>query len=123
MSAFQVTNDHIIALAINSNSDRDVKEINRRAEVLFNANAESLKARYGDKMPIEGSAPMIKSLMDVSKWIRLNAVAILKLSGCYSYQSCKFAGWNESEAHKIIEEAKARAIRALPGYEDAPYTI
>lgn len=48
-------------------------------------------------------------------------VETLSILACYEYQSCEHDGWAESEAKRFCEALQGAAIRALPGYDDAPW--
>jgi hypothetical protein len=50
-------------------------------------------------------------------------VAVLKACDGYEYQACEHPGWEGSEAHAYIEALRTRAIRALPGYEEAAWEV
>lgn len=47
-------------------------------------------------------------------------VAVLKALDCLSYQSCETDDWEDSEAFRIIDVIRSRAISRLPGYENGP---
>lgn len=50
-------------------------------------------------------------------------VIVLSAIACYEYQSCEHPGWRTSEAHAFCQALQARAIRLLPGYDEAPWEI
>ena len=50
-------------------------------------------------------------------------VVILKLCANYEYQACEHPEWEASKAHDIIKRIEAKAIRELPGYDDAPWGL
>ncbi len=50
-------------------------------------------------------------------------VEILSAIRCYEYQACEHPGWETSEAHAFCRALEAAAIRALPGYDSAPWEI
>lgn len=52
---------------------------------------------------------------------RVSVVEVIKLCDCYDYQSCETPDWPETEAHAIMTALRERAIRNLPGYDDAPW--
>lgn len=47
----------------------------------------------------------------------------LKILDCYECQSCGHAGWRDSSAERFCQVLRGRLIRALPGYEDAPWAL
>lgn len=51
----------------------------------------------------------------------LPAVVVLKSCDCFDYQACETDDYESSLAHTIIDAIRSAAIRALPGYEDAPW--
>ena len=51
------------------------------------------------------------------------AVAVLKAADGYAYQACESAEWRGSLASALLGMVRTEAIRALPGYDDAPWTI
>jgi len=125
MSAWQVSDAHIVLLAAGSHPTYtnavDLDELNRRAKVLFDANQKSLQARYGDEPSDRTPRAVVHG--DIA-WVQgLPAVVVLKQANCYAYQACEFDGWEKSEARRIVETVKANAINRLPGYDDAPWGI
>ena len=46
---------------------------------------------------------------------------ILHMCSCLEYQSCESPDWRETLAYRLILAIKDAAIRALPGYDDAPW--
>lgn len=55
--------------------------------------------------------------------IDFDPVVTLSALACYEYQSCEHPTWRESAAARFCDHLRAAAIRALPGYEDAPWEI
>ncbi len=54
---------------------------------------------------------------------RRDPVHVLSLISGYEYQACEHAEWQSSEAHAFCHALRARMIRSLPGYDDAPWTL
>lgn len=54
-------------------------------------------------------------------FMRVPAVAILKSCDCLQYQSCETPDYKESVAYHLLDAIRKAAIRALPGYDDAPW--
>lgn len=50
-------------------------------------------------------------------------VAILSAIACYEYQSCEHPGWKRSDARAFCEALRAKMVRALPGYDTAPWEV
>ena len=53
----------------------------------------------------------------------LSPVQVLKACNCLEYQSCEHPGWEDSQARANLEVIRAYAVRQLPGYEDADWTL
>jgi hypothetical protein len=45
----------------------------------------------------------------------------LKILACYSYQSCEHPAWESSGSYEFIQRLRSVLIRALPGYDNAPW--
>lgn len=129
MSAFVVSENHINALvsfAIGGQNPAtafwDRKHIDFRgneqmlADVLMNANVEAVNTRYGDEEQLTG-CKFRRNCTPPSP------VAILKACDCYDYQTCELDGYESTFAAKIIEAVRNKAIRALPGYDAAKWSI
>lgn len=86
------------------------------AALLYRANVESVNHRYGDNRPEDDFVfAKVPSLPD--------PVRILKLCNCFDYQSCETDYWEVSEAYNAIQAIKEEAIRNLPGYNEAKWSI
>ena len=86
------------------------------ADVLMNANVEAVNTRYSDDEQLTGCK--------FSRVCTVPApVGILKACDCYDYQTCELADYEATLAAKIIEAVRAKAIRALPGYDAAKWAI
>jgi len=137
MSAFLVPADHIDALltfAIDKRVSYFVAETSARVtittanaeeigRILFEENERSVGHRYGEDDPDE--MPGSKGENCATYRFRYFAepvapVVILKGCACYDYQACETDGYRTSLAHTIIRAVEAKAIRALPGYENGP---
>jgi hypothetical protein len=68
--------------------------------------------------PEEYVFPLDRALSGVT---RPTAVEGLKILDCYECQSCGHAGWRDSSAQRFCDVLRSRLIRALPGYEEAPW--
>lgn len=53
----------------------------------------------------------------------LRPVDILSLCAGYEYQACEDPNWRESLAARQMEWIRNKATRALPGYDDAPWSF
>lgn len=52
---------------------------------------------------------------------RPDVVEALKLVHCFEYQSCETKDWEETGAYAFCASLKGDLIRALPGYDEAPW--
>lgn len=97
-------------------------------QMLWDANKESINARYPDTVKDMEHAPgpigenYTFNESDITNGgIALDMVQVLKACDCYEYQSCEHEGWHDSEAYDFIHRLRARAWQALPGYDDAEW--
>jgi len=147
MSAFLVKAKHIAILSTwmenqYPNDNRFQRE--RTAPILAEENIKSLGYRYPNTKEKEnldflrinqdyidlcttmkvGKPVMTISATLVEKHIIENTpIEIIKLADCLSYQSCEHPDYYTSEAHRITENIKAKAITKLEGYENAPWGL
>ena len=49
-------------------------------------------------------------------------VSLIKICNGYMYQACETDNWEQTEAYAIVNDLRERAIRNLPGYEEAKWT-
>jgi hypothetical protein len=89
-------------------------------EMLVRANVESLRARYGDED--------LDHLVDAYEYRRprftdWSHAEVLKAINCYEYQACEVPGWRDTQAAIFCDALRGAIIRALPGYETAPWRI
>ena len=149
MSAYLCEAKHIGAIASFLGSDRgQVSYVERHLEKgtaiaesepiavrvgveLGRENLRSVSARYphdngdGDR-PGEAHDSDTDYLARCSQCSRLflpsvNPARMLKALDCYEYQACETNDYPQSRAANLIKLARARAIRALPEYEDAAW--
>lgn len=134
MSAFMCSEKHLTVLAsyavrfnvygnitMGGRSDRET--LATLFALLARENALSLDARYpGDKA--EDSAELLRpSKEGLAAFLEYPAAAIVKLCHCYAYQACEHKGWADSLAKKLVDQIESHAVRRLPGYEQAPWSI
>lgn len=87
------------------------------AATLYAANVASVNHRYSENTSEELPGAEFERVLFVSPmWI-------VKACDCVQYQSCERADYYSSEAWEILEQIKRAAVRALPGYDDAPWGI
>ena len=102
----------------------DFKQAVRVAQMLWDENIKSVKARYpgsGDDLPGPIGEDFKITKRDFSKaaFRKFDPVQVLKACDCYVYQSCEHNGWLDSEARAFIDVLIHRTIGHLQGYEDA----
>lgn len=98
------------------------------ADVLYRENIRSVLTRY-PKDTIESAPGPIKKPAHITVTardhctaaLRLPAVALLKMLDCLEYQSCESDDWENTVAYRLLNAIRRAAIRAIPGYEDAPW--
>lgn len=137
MSAFIVSHDHIDAL-LTFAMQRDVsgpvsyyvEETQKRVDItqvnatevgriLLTENERSVNHRYSDcDAPVGEDA----ANYEFKPWPfnrPLSPVSILKGCACFDYQACETDDYSGTLAHTIIQAIRHRAIKRLPGYENA----
>lgn len=85
--------------------------------MLLAANVASVNFRYNEDEP----EPLFEFEQHAAPF--LTAIETLKALNCYEYQSCEPPDWKYSEAHAFCDALRDAAIRALPGYDSAPWEI
>lgn len=84
--------------------------------LLHAANVRSVNARYNESAPLDGavydpSAPL------------LNPIEVIKACDGLAYQCDEWEFFEGSEAQTLIRDIQRHAIRQLPGYEAAKWSI
>lgn len=101
----------------------------RVAYMLAVANVASVAHRYPDDTPDTLPGRMDHwwtdpaPVFDITHARPLSAVDGLAVINAYRYQACELPGWEGSEAAAFCDALRDALIRALPGYDDAPWTI
>jgi len=98
------------------------------ADVLYKENIRSVGHRYpGDtleSMPglINKPEHIEISHNDMTLAVyRLKPVQLLKMCDCLEYQSCETDDYRETVAFRLLNAIRRAGIRALAGYEEAPW--
>ena len=100
------------------------------ADLLYQENIRSVSARYPDDtfdtLPGPHETPKTLTvthteLFDFNTVCRLTPVDILKMCDGLEYQSCETDDYRETIGFTLLDSIRGAAIRALPGYEDAPW--
>lgn len=86
-------------------------------QMLVDANAASLTARYGDEDP---SYTYTHQRPQQTTW---DAVELLKAINSYEYQACENPDWSSTAAARFCDALQQRLIRSLPGYDQAPWSL
>ena len=101
---------------------------NLYANVLYAENIRSVGHRYAEDT-LESMPGLINkpnhieiSHNDTIRAIyRLKPVELLKMCDCLEYQSCETDGYRQTVAFELLDRIRGAAIKALAGYEDAPW--
>ena len=96
-------------------------------QMLWNANADSIFARYPDTHGDLSNAPgpigefYVYDEHRPQYGLVVEPVQVLKSCNCFAYQSCEHEGWKDSEAKAFIDALIHHAIGRLPGYDKATW--
>jgi len=128
MSAFMCNRSHIAVLSAfyadsGYGSTIFEDEYNKTFTMLDKANAESIKARYGDKLgdTLHGDAPNYFRASEMAA--RLGPAAIIKACHCLQYQSCEIERWEGTPAHRRLVTIEHQAASMLPEYKAADWEL
>lgn len=94
-------------------------------QILWDENRISVDYRYREKnapTPYVYS-PTVNGWVEPNKMRALLPIDVIKLCHCLEYQSCEHAEWDSSWAKDFLDRVVSRALRELPGYEDAPWGL
>ncbi len=128
MSAYVVSHTHISAIVrwacrhnvsvYYSNPARSLKAGQEQeiAEILLAENVKSVNYRYKEETPVD-------TIVYDAFATDLHAIDVIKACQCLEYQSCEHPGWDDSLAKKILDIIQRDAVRHLPGYDKAPWSI
>jgi len=86
-------------------------------QMLLDENYRSVNCRYSRKDEPSAYGP---HRFDGNNF---DPVQVLKALSGYEYQCCETSNWEKTEAHDFCRALRAHAIEALPGYEDAEWSI
>ncbi len=142
MSAFLCGPEHIGALVDwychRPGSSHHVGD-EEAAILLANANLDSVAYRYDDLETRDKVAAGFGGFEDATEYVAacvqasrfrgrapFPPVGILYMLACFEYQSCETPEWYDTPIHKnparvLFERIKGAAIRALDGYDGAPW--
>lgn len=97
----------------------DHKRASEIGQMLWDANAESIRARYPDTREDFSNAPgpigerFIYGEHRGGRWYDVNPAQVIESCRCFAYQACEYEGWQGSEAHAFIESLKRHATDSL----------
>ncbi|MEQ1726768.1 MAG: hypothetical protein ABL982_00190 [Vicinamibacterales bacterium] len=84
-------------------------------KILWAANLESVAYHYNE---LKGGEAYLFTRV---RYDEIDPVDVLASIACLRYQSCEFYNYHDSFAARILDTIERDAIRALPGYDDAPW--
>ena len=87
-------------------------------DILYAENVKSVNYRYRGGDPTTGCVCVYDPTSPI-----LAPVAVIKAVQSLEYQSCEHPGWETSDAKEILQAIQSEAIRRLPGYELAEWSI
>lgn len=85
-------------------------------QMLHNENVRSVNYRYAT---VDGPGEMTFRPV----WRDVSPVQIIKACDCYDYQACETPDYYETPAASLIKQIRKAAIRRLPGYDDAEWSM
>ena len=88
-------------------------------QMLWDENIRSVRYWYDDPDTLPGPIDETFVYIHVPVAASEDPVQTLKAIHCLEYQSCEHPEWKDSEAYAALQALAHRAIRALPGYDDA----
>lgn len=120
MSAYIVSDatiDALVTWAVGGGPNRVTgDDPNKVGQMLVDQNHRSVNYRYREdgQPPRYSYRPYIKPL---------TPVAIIKICNCYDYQACETDDYEKTPAGRMVDAIRSKAIRQLPGYEEAPWGL
>lgn len=139
MSAFMVSDDHINAIVLAAREGDMSYELNgvwkkvkgneqECANLLYEANAESVYSRYPSERPkrVESDSEWAtsdeNSIVYVSPRL-LSGIQIIKLCQCFNYQACEVDDYEKTWASAFINRVIANQVHRIEGYDEAEWAI
>lgn len=126
MSAYVVPQAHIRAIVNWATISRagkrnlptrvSVMSAQELGQQLLDANVRSVNYRYNDKSVAEKYVHKVNLTL-------ISPLQVLKALDGLEYQCCEPNDYDGSECDQIINALRRAAIRCLPGYEQAEWTI
>lgn len=78
---------------------------------------------YMDHVPLRDPEICPFAMVDMTADLSIGPVGAIKAAQFYEHQACEPKVWEVSIARRFVDELISVAIRALPGYADAPWGI
>jgi hypothetical protein len=89
-------------------------------DILLRANLDSLRARYPQETVFKHPHYMVFRRAPAADLV---PVLVLKTAQYFNHQACEVSDYEETDAATIARLIIAKAVRALPGYDSAPYGL
>lgn len=131
LAAFVAAHGNIPKYAIREHGGADVSRLqpyeaaSYYAKVLWDENVRSVQHRYpgDDDMASDEDGAMVFDVPpdELTSLFLLDPVSILKMCDGLEYQSCENSNYYETTAYALLNMVRKAAVRALPGYADAPW--
>ena len=120
MSAYQVSPNHIASIIRAGASIPAPPEVEmvRAARLLAQANATAVGDRYSETVE-----PVAVDAMDIRCATPLSTVGLLKALDGLEYQLCEAKEYRGSRAQALVNQIRGEAIRRIPGYSDADWSL
>jgi hypothetical protein len=88
------------------------------ADMLLSANVASLRTKYPEAWKAERAITY-----EPADLCDLAPVLVLKTAQYFNYQACETADYYDTDAAALVRAILEKAIRALPGYDAAPWGL
>lgn len=98
----------------NAPIDADMQAV---GQILMNANTLSVNVRYGENEPA-GDFRFLPVFVG-----EFDPLQALKACNCFDYQAGEIDDYRATAAAIIVDQIRGEAIRQLPGYDDAEWSI
>ena len=120
MSAHQVSPNHIASIIRAGASIPAPPEVEmvRSARLLAQANAAAVGDRYSETVD-----PVQVDVVDIRCATPLSVTGLLKALDGLEYQLCEAREYRGSSAEALVSRIRCEAIRRLPGYDSAAWSL
>lgn len=104
---------------------RDDRETaTKTGQMLWDANMESIVARYPGTKPDNVPGMIGETYIYVHNRDyhgEIDPVQVIKACDCFDYQACEYDDWKKSNAKAFIDSLRSDAWHNLPGYDAAEW--